>query len=136
MSFTLEKLANEPIIVSTLHPDYQVDKEIAAVNGQTAEMLAKESEPQYLVSVFNITFNFEDIVTGSNTVTRGDDPILHNHQIKENIFVTTDEILKMVAAGMSGGPFGGLRIPTFDTLEQALEYIRAKIAREKAEPRS
>lgn len=126
MSFSVVKYPNEPIIVQTFNPDYNLYTEIALSNKESSEALENSPESGvYLIDVFNFPITFEEIVKGANIVARGERPLWHHPKLKQVILVTSDALLRLAAEGMSAKVFGGLQVPVFETLEQALAYARS-----------
>lgn len=126
MSFSVVKYPNEPIIVQTFNPDYDLQNEIALSNAASREALDTSPETGvYLIDVFNFDITFEQIVQGANIVARGERPLWHHPKLKQVILVTSDGLLRMAAEGMSASVFGGLVVPVFETLEEALAHARA-----------
>jgi hypothetical protein len=126
MSFTVVKYPNEPIIIQTFNEDYDMQAEIALSNRTTSEALDNSPEDGvYLIDVFNFQITFEEIVKGANIVARGERPLWHHPKLKQVVLVTADGLLRMAAEGMAASVFGGLKIPVFETLEEALAYARA-----------
>ena len=126
MSFTVEKLANDPVIVQTFNEDYDLANEIKLSNAKMFDTLdAVTEEKVYLVDVFKFDISFEDIVKGANIVARGERPLWHHPKLKQIVLVTEDATLRLAAEGMESSVFGGLKIPVFATVEEALVYTRA-----------
>ncbi|MCU0463549.1 MAG: hypothetical protein MUF38_03160 [Anaerolineae bacterium] len=126
MSFTVEKLPNDPVIVQTFNEDYDLANEIKLSNAKMFETLdAVTEEKVYLVDVFKFDISFEDIIKGANIVARGERPLWHHPKLKQIILVTEDSALRLAAEGMESSVFGGLKIPVFSTVEEALVYTRA-----------
>lgn len=126
MSFTVVKYPNEPILVQTFNPDYDMHVELPLSNKASSEALDNSPEAGvYLIDVFNFQISFEEIVKGANVVARGERPLWHHPKLKQVILVTSDGLLRMAAEGMSAKVFGGLEVPVFETLEEALAYARS-----------
>jgi len=127
MSFTVEKYANEPIILQTFKADYDLRGEISLSNRASKEAIEASPEDRvYLIDLFEFQISFEEIVQGASIVARGEEPLWHHPKIIQVIIVTADEVLRMAAQGMSAAVFGGLKIPVFGTLEEALSYVRSQ----------
>lgn len=126
MSFTVEKLPNDPVIVQTFNEDYDLANEIKLSNAKMFETLDVVTEEKvYLVDVFKFHITFEDIIKGANIVARGERPLWHHPKLKQIILVTQDPALRLAAEGMESSVFGGLKIPVFATVDEALVYTRA-----------
>lgn len=126
MSFTVEKLPNDPVIVQTFNEDYDLANEIKLSNAKMFETLdAVTEEKVYLIDVFKFQISFEDIIKGANIVARGERPLWHHPKLKQIVLVTEDPALRLAAEGMESSVFGGLKIPVFATVDEALVYTRA-----------
>lgn len=125
MSFKVEKLPDEPIIVATIHEDYDLVNEIPLSDRAVRDILQTVDEPQSYIIHFELQLSFDEILLGATKVARGQDPLWHHPYIKQVILVSNDASMKISAAGMSADMFGNLNIQVFETLEDALDYVRS-----------
>jgi hypothetical protein len=129
MSFTIEKLPGEPILLATGNADFH-SAEGPALNDGMYEALEALSENVYLISdMARISFTLDDVLEGSTVMTsRGQKPVWAHARVIENIFVTSSGFIKMAAKGLSAPIFGGLQIKVCETRDEALAHCRGKIA--------
>jgi len=127
MSFTIVKYPNEPIIVQTFNADYNVALEMPVSNPAIYSAIdAAPEDKVFLIDIFNFSIALDDIIKSASTVARGEKSLWHHPKLKQVILVTTDEVLRMSAKGMASQAFGGLQIPVFETLDEALAYARGQ----------
>lgn len=126
MSYTIETYTTHPVVVQIFHADYDLMNEIAHSNRDSrAAIDAAPYDKVYLIDIFNFDITIDEIIRGANIVARGANPLWHHPKLKQVILVTEDETLRIAAAGMSADVFGGLKVPVFATLEEALDYVSA-----------
>ena len=128
MSYTIEKLPGEPIILSTGGADFT-----GAEGPQLVEDMyqAVEHHPEriYLISDMSaITMTMDDVLQGSSLMTRGQKAAYSHPNVIENVFVTRSNFIKMAAKGLSAPIFGGLQVRVVETLDEALSYCRSRAA--------
>jgi hypothetical protein len=127
MSFAIEMLSGEPIVVVTVNEDFDVETDTPAAGRQYAELVKTISQPVYLIVDFRAaskSLSVGSIVAGANL---GIQTSFFNHpHNKEVIWVATTEIMKLAAEGMGTDTFGKLKVSVFETLEEALAYVRGQ----------
>jgi hypothetical protein len=125
MSFTVEKLSDMPVIVASLHSDYDLLKDVNYSNAAIAEILNATSDSLSLIINFELKLSIDEIMRGASSVTREEGAIFLHPNVKQIYFITDDPALKLSAKGMSSEAFGGLNIMLFRTVEEALDYINS-----------
>ncbi len=127
MSYTIETYTTHPAVVQTFNLDYDLVSEIPHSNRDSrAAIDTAPYDKVYLIDVFNFHITIDDIIRGANIVARGANPLWHHPKLKQVILVTEDETLRIAAVGMSADVFGGLKVPVFATLDEALAYVSAE----------
>ena len=127
MSYTIEKLPGEPIIIVTTHPDFDAEAEYPLVRKEVAELLSRQPAPVfYIMDYTHLSAGLDEIMIVASGRTRQPDANLRHPNVWQAIVVTNQDILRMAARGVSGEVFGGFDVPTFDTLDEALAYARAQ----------
>lgn len=128
MSFTIEKIPGEPIVILTVESK-QVLTELAVFDEQLTAVLDAQNEQVFLIpDMSNISLSLDDLTVGANTIARGPGQRLHHPNVRENVMVTRDAMLKLAVIGLRTATFGSAHITVFDTREQALAYCRERIA--------
>ena len=125
MSYTTEKLHDEPIIVATLYADYNHAQEGEAAINEAVAMLGAQSEPVYYVlDVTKYAPTFEELVSSVNWGGKGNLPTFRHPNVRESIVVSSNGMVKLAAQGLKTATWGNTTIPVFDTLNEALTYVR------------
>ena len=123
MSYRVEKLPDEPIVLATLNKDFSMSMFDNLVN-DVYEILDQLNESIYYISdVRHITLSWDNLLKGVSMVSRGKNPLLQHPRIIENLAVTNSKMLRMLAKGMQHPVFGNVSIQAFDSLDDAIEYI-------------
>ncbi|MDX9990741.1 MAG: hypothetical protein RBS68_01710 [Anaerolineales bacterium] len=126
MTSTLQKLPNEPIIVDSMSPDYNLSVELPQALPKLIETLEQLTEPVFwIVDVSKVEkMSVEDLLVGTDLLITGQNPLYRHRNIREAMYVTNNQMIRMAAAGVSDEFFGNLKIQVFETLEAALQYVR------------
>jgi hypothetical protein len=124
MPTVFKKLEDEPIVIVTLPIDYNLAAELPKLMPQYINLLNAATEPVYwVVDARNSSLTVEEIILGASLLARGEHPLYHHPNVREVIYVTSSQIMKLAADGMKGDSFGNVNIKMFDDLDQAMDYI-------------
>ena len=127
--YVLEKLPNEPIIISTMGPGYLVSRHMTLSDGEIESILEASDESLFVIAdISQVPFSYNDIVMGSAQGARGKKPLWHHPKIRKMIFISRLSIVKLAAKTLATKYFGNLNVKVFDTLEEALIYCRSQDA--------
>jgi hypothetical protein len=127
MPTVFKKLDDEPIVIVTLPTEYNLAAELPKLMPRYISLLETAAEPVYwIVDARNSSLSVDEIILGASLVARGEHPLYHHRNIREVIYVTSNQIMKLAAEGMKGDAFGHVNIKLFDDLGQALDYVRQK----------
>jgi hypothetical protein len=125
MPTEFKKLDNEPIVVVTLPKEYNLAAELPKLLPRYLSLLDASPEQLYwIVDARNSPLTMEEIVTGASLVARGEHPLYHHPNIRQVIYVTSNQIMRLAAEGMKNEVFGRVNIKLFDDLDEALTYTR------------
>lgn len=125
MAFTVEKLADVPAVVSRLHPNFDMQAEQLELQANVREHLEAAPEPLfYIVDLTQHQLNISDIMQGANTGARSDESIWRHENIREVIFVSPDKTVQRAVAGLNSDVFGNFQAETFNTMGEALAFLR------------
>ncbi len=128
MSYTVEKLPNEPIILDILNADYNRATDANSHLEELLNLLEAQRTPVYLIfDISEVAFSLDDIMQGIKLATKQYQVFKHSN-IRENIFVTDSRFMKLASDGMRNPIFGSLSIRTIETRDAALAYARAQAA--------
>jgi hypothetical protein len=131
MSYTLEKLPGEPILLNVLSETYDIGRDASASTEQLLDLLDTMDTPTFLiVDVRKLRLSFGDMVGGLGFLTRGEAATFRHPNIREVVAVTTSDLLGMGAKALEQMQYGGLRSSVFETLDEALAYVRDRVAEE------
>jgi hypothetical protein len=131
MSYTFEKLPDEPILLSVLGEAYDVGRDASVASQQLFDLLETMDVPVFLVvDARDLKANFGDVVAGLGAATRGEGVGLKHPNVQEVVLVTTSGLVSMGAKALGQLQYGGLRSSVFETLDEALAYVRARVAEE------
>ncbi len=126
MSFHVEQLDEEPIILITLSSDFDPYTEGDSLTDQILSLLDQQPEPVYYITDFsNIRLSLEQLLYVASFVARGEKPVLHHPKIRCAILVTSDAMLSMSAQGLDSAVFGNVHMEVFSSLDDALDRARS-----------
>lgn len=126
MSYSTIKVENQPIVISTLHKDYDLATEITYSNQAAIEVLSDASEDQlFLIVHFEVQLTMNDILLGASAVTRGENALWLHEKVRQVLVVTKDLATSLSAQGMRHELFGNVNVEVFETLEQALSFAQS-----------
>jgi hypothetical protein len=126
MSVTLKQFPDEPIVMQTMSPDYQLLVEFPQDHPKLYALLEQLSHPVFwIVDISAVTeLSIEDLLKGTELVATGDKPLYRHRNIREVIYVSDRNMIKMAASGLGHNNLGNIKIQVFDNLEIALKYVR------------
>lgn len=125
MSFTVEPYPDGPIIVTNLHKDFDVSRELAFSDQATLELLAVAAEPQTLILIFDAALDIDALLTEASRVAREGDPVWRHAKVKQVLWVTEDAALHTAAKALDAAAFGDVPIGVYDSFDQALAVALA-----------
>ncbi|HML24145.1 MAG TPA: hypothetical protein PKD09_21000 [Aggregatilinea sp.] len=127
MTYQYQQFPNEPIIVSTLLPSYRVEIDALSYSSDGKALLDKVSQPVFFIEDFTrSTLDMQDLAYGASVVAKDPTSLLRHPNIRQILYVTDSEIMRLSASGMNNEVFGNLKIQVFDTLQEALAYARSQ----------
>lgn len=128
MTFTTEKLDDEPIIVTILSQEFRVEHDMPKSDAAGRTILDASDEPMFnVVDLRTAQLNFQEIIQGTHEGTRGIDPIWHHPKIHQTIFVTESQLVKLAVKSMQGPAYANARVAVCETLDEALTLARSQI---------
>ncbi len=126
MSFKVELLSGEPIILNTWYADFDFANEEPMAKSDIKQLLDRANGPTHLINNWlAFSHSLEELMVGASGTTRGDNPLFHHPNIGKIVFVTTSATMKTAAEGMASEQWGKVQIATFETLDEALDYVRS-----------
>ncbi len=126
-SSTLEQLPGEPIIVLTMYESFSAADDLPEVLDRLREMLDSAEEPIYFINeTLQLKVSLSDIINAASLIARGEGAIYHHPNMKEVLVVTDKKLIGLSAEGLRSDLFGNVPISVFETLEEALDYVRSR----------
>ena len=129
MSYTVRRLDDLPVVLTTIDAEFSVESELEFYLGDIATALDASDEQLYLVSESQeFKVNFSDMVMGLGKGTRGASAALNHPKIAEICAVIPDNtLLKLAVQALGQMQYGGKKVTLNSTLEDALAYVREQI---------
>jgi hypothetical protein len=129
MFYTLQKLWNEPIILQTVYPGYDLDQDVPHAAQQVFELLDTMGGPAYIVADARaLRKSLGDLVETLGLVNNGTQAAFHHPHIREVVVVAVADIepsgIETLVQAQNGGP----AVTVVGTLDEALRYVRARVA--------
>lgn len=128
MSFSIEKLPGEPIIISTMARDFNPHQNGEAFWNALAAAMEGEASPIYRITVLDgIEANFSDMMITLAEEARGDRPGSTADPRIRALLVARIPMAQLAVEGLKQDQYGQLDVSLFTTLDEALDYARAEI---------
>jgi hypothetical protein len=127
MSFSIEKLPGEPIVLVTLGADYTAEDDTPEIAQRFASLVEASGHPVKLVidvrpAIRRATMN--NITNGMLLAVEGDPPLLRHPLMDELILVAVTDVMKHVADGFRSPAFGNVKVNLFQMYDEAMAYAR------------
>ena len=126
MSFKVEKLPNEPVILFTIFEDYDLLSEIGTAHQMVENLLEAQTAPVFLVHEIKAPVSLEELIVGANPESHGRKPVWQHPNVRKFIVITTNAAMLAAAEGMGSEAFGNINIMVVGTLDEALAHVRAQ----------
>jgi ethanolamine utilization protein EutA (predicted chaperonin) len=122
MSYSIEKLLNEPIVLCTFNADYSAEAELEQFIQQFQANLDAQREKVYVIFVATeASITYVDVLKGTRIVKY---QLFKHPNVRENIVVTSTPFLKLIVQAITGPMFGKQPVYTVESLEDAVAYAR------------
>jgi hypothetical protein len=126
MNYSVEVLPGEPIILMCLYAEARVSEDMSRSSVEVKALLDQAAEPVFLImDMSKMTISLNDIILGSNMGTRSEQPLNRHPQLREMLFVSPSALVKLAVKGLNTVTFGNLEFKVFDTVDDALTYVRS-----------
>lgn len=128
MSYTIEKLPGEAIIVYTQGAATPEEQGIVETLEDIARCLDQQTERVFLVwNVGGMSIELDDLVQSASKAGRGSNAVLHHPKVRENVYVVSNRMVRLAIKGLESATFGRAKVVLFDTLDEALSYCRDQL---------
>jgi hypothetical protein len=123
-------LPDEPIIVLTATDPFVPHEDLPPAYEEVAEMIDGVPGPVYcLYDIGSVYLGFSDLVTTLSTAIRGTPGSASDPRVKV-VIVGTDDLAQLASEASRQEQYGRLNFPLFASMEEAVAYARAEIAKE------
>lgn len=129
MGFTLQFLHEEPIIIATAQGMLTV-QDFAEMFSESSRMLQGVKHTVYRISDFReATTSFLDLIKMSKLASQGNEGSTTDTRIKA-ILVGSSQWVSLARTIFEQPQYSAMRLPTLETLDDALVYVRAQLAKQ------
>jgi hypothetical protein len=127
MTYTLSKLPDEPIIIYDQDVNRDDSQSIADSLDAIAKLLDEQTEKCFLIyQIPNIRIELDELMQAASKAGRSSNGVLHHPNLRENVYVVDNALVKMAIKGLESATFGRAKVILFGSLEEALSYCRDK----------
>lgn len=120
---------NDSSIVATFSENYNFVADAAEATRLAISLLDSLNERicwildfQHTVFAEGLSISLDEVIVASNAANAG---VWHHPNVRQVVFVTDNEILKLIAQGLNSEAFGNLNVQVFSSLDDALGYARS-----------
>lgn len=124
--YTLQLLADNTILLETIYPGFAIEDAYPLFNDVMGIFNAATQPLHYIMDFSLSALELGEVMFGAHMVSSGENPLFQHKNIRSIIFVSPDKFYHMISEGMKSDVYGNLSTCAFNTLEEALEYIRAQ----------
>lgn len=129
MGFTLELLPDEPIMIATAQGMLSV-QDFADMFAESSRMLEGIEHTIYRISDFReATTSFLDLIKMSKLASQGNEGSTTDTRIKA-ILVGSNHWVNLARTIFEQPQYSAMRLPTLETIDDALLYVRAQFAKQ------
>lgn len=126
MTYRMERLADEPILISTMEPPLSPEADVAAIGSELEHFLADMGAPIHLIlDLSEVSLSFSQMVmmmgAAASRQHLGDGSV-------RMVLVGSNPILKLGAESARQEQYGGVHVAWYATREEALTYVREVLA--------
>jgi hypothetical protein len=126
MSATHHQLDGEPIVIVTYQADITA-QDVQAASIRSSEIAQASPEALYwIVDLSQVQANFQDAIQAVTYVSRGS-PGVTSGNAARTFLVGSHQLVRFFQDAMSQPQYGGLQLPLFRSLDDALAALRVKI---------
>ncbi len=128
MSYSIEPVTGEQIIVIAFHQDFDFKHELRPLTEDLRAMLDGASEKVILINdLEHISLKLEDLLNAGDMARRREESMFHHPNVLGIAVVSSSKVIQLSARGLNSATFGNLNLPVFATLDEALGYARSQL---------
>ena len=121
MSYTIEKVIGEPVILCRIDADYDPHEEAVRVIEEMTSLVAQQTESVFMIfDLRQPSFDLQNILEEANRMRSVVDS---RSNLRGIMVITSDEGIKLAMQGLNSEVFGYIHIPVFEDIDEALDYI-------------
>ena len=127
MYFDVKKLTDVPAVIGSWYEGFKFMEHGPQYSKKLNAVLDEQQEPVFYVldlsELHTISVNgvMEVANTGAKVFTSG-----HHHALnRETVLVSQKNIVKLAVKGVASPAFGNMEIKLFETLDEALDYVKS-----------
>ncbi len=126
MSYALEKIHGEPIVLFTGHRDFHVARELDKASHEVVRLLDAQSEPVFLIQdeLRQPVPDVEEMIEAGGALAVGNHAIYRHPMLAGVIIVTQNEVTHALYDGLDSDIYGHVHVRIVETLEDAFAYAR------------
>jgi hypothetical protein len=133
MPFTIEKLADEPIVLVTLSNPFDVKEDVPLFAHQLQAVFDSEAGPLWDVTdVRDLSIAFGDMVSGMAMITRGELGVLRHAKVCRFAIVASSNLILIAAKALGQQQYGAIPVTVCESLDEAFATVRAEIQQVEA----
>lgn len=131
MSYTLHTLDDDHIIVMTMQPDFDIEREAPRIFEECLAIV--EAGPDQVVVITDSRSkqftSFQEILGIGQVVSRGPGKAIADHpKVVKRIALASSQIARLAVKGLNSATFGFIDISICETLEEALDIATAALS--------
>jgi hypothetical protein len=129
MSYKLERLQDLPVLLlefdDVAFEDLPMEK---ALDEVFAALEAEQSPIYHIVDTRNLRMTFNDILNSIQIGTKGGKAALKHRNVRQLVVISESKAVATAVKGMNTITFGNINAVVFESLEDALSYVRSNAA--------
>ena len=127
MAYKIERFNDLPMILSIWDADFSVSNDLITYNTELATLLDAETHPVYhIVDMREVKMTFTDVMSAIQIGVKGEQATANHPNIRQIVVVTHSRMINMAAKGLNTMSFGNIDMAVFETVEDAVGYVRQK----------
>jgi hypothetical protein len=128
MNYTVERLADEPIVIFTLGAGYDFEVDTATAKEELAAAMDEIAGDVYLITDYSaVHLEFQDLLTELQAETQGAPGSFTDPRVRRTILVGEDEMVGLAAESLYQTQYGKVRAIQVTSQEMAIQYARTLI---------
>jgi hypothetical protein len=130
MAYKLELLADLPVLLLEFGDDSAFeDLPMEKALDEVYDALETAQSPLYhIVDTRNLKMTFNDIITSIQIGVKGGKATLKHPNLRQLIVISQSKAVAMATKGLNSVTFGNINTLVFESLEEALSYVRSQAA--------